>query len=183
MCRSASEWSIGVRVNQHEQSIHNAYQELINEAQEFIYIENQFFMGLENKIVECLANRISQAYSNKKPFRVIIVMPLLPGFQGDIGNPESTVLRIQVHHQYQAILRGEDSLFKRLSFIPNLNDYIFFFGLRQSDMFGNSPITQIIYVHSKLMIVDDRRAIIGSANINDRSLLGTRDSEVACIIE
>lgn len=33
------------------------------------------------------------------------------------------------------------------------------------------------------MIVDDERCIIGSANINDRSLLGTRDSELACIIE
>lgn len=33
------------------------------------------------------------------------------------------------------------------------------------------------------MIVDDNRCIIGSANINDRSLLGTRDSELACVIE
>ncbi len=29
------------------------------------------------------------------------------------------------------------------------------------------------------MIVDDKHAIIGSANINDRSLLGDRDSEIA----
>jgi len=35
-----------------------------------------------------------------------------------------------------------------------------------------------VYVHSKIMIVDDRAALIGSANINDRSLLGSRDSEV-----
>lgn len=28
------------------------------------------------------------------------------------------------------------------------------------------------------MIVDDRTTLIGSANINDRSLLGSRDSEV-----
>jgi phosphatidylserine/phosphatidylglycerophosphate/cardiolipin synthase-like enzyme len=35
-----------------------------------------------------------------------------------------------------------------------------------------------IYVHSKLMIIDDCMALIGSANINDRSLLGSRDSEV-----
>lgn len=33
------------------------------------------------------------------------------------------------------------------------------------------------------MIVDDEKALIGSANINDRSLLGTRDSEIAIIIE
>jgi len=35
-----------------------------------------------------------------------------------------------------------------------------------------------IYVHSKIMIVDDHTALIGSGNINDRSLLGSRDSEV-----
>ena len=46
MCRSASTWSIGVRDGNHEQSIHNAYQELITESEQFIYIENQFFMGL-----------------------------------------------------------------------------------------------------------------------------------------
>ena len=33
-------------------------------------------------------------------------------------------------------------------------------------------------MHSKLMIIDDRLAVIGSSNINDRSLLGSRDSEV-----
>ncbi|CAI8032090.1 Phospholipase D1 [Geodia barretti] len=36
---------------------------------------------------------------------------------------------------------------------------------------------------SKLMIVDDKITIIGSANINDRSMLGSRDSEVAVMIE
>ena len=38
------------------------------------------------------------------------------------------------------------------------------------------PVTEILYIHSKLMIVDDKNMIIGSANINDRSLLGDRDS-------
>ena len=36
-----------------------------------------------------------------------------------------------------------------------------------------------IYVHSKMMIVDDVYAIIGSANINQRSLSGSRDTELA----
>ncbi|ORZ11679.1 hypothetical protein BCR41DRAFT_356746 [Lobosporangium transversale] len=40
-----------------------------------------------------------------------------------------------------------------------------------------------LYVHSKLMIIDDRIIIIGSANINDRSQVGYRDSEIAIIIE
>lgn len=33
------------------------------------------------------------------------------------------------------------------------------------------------------MIVDDRKLIIGSANINDRSLLGERDSELGLYVE
>jgi len=33
------------------------------------------------------------------------------------------------------------------------------------------------------MIIDDKIALIGSANINDRSLMGTRDSELAVIIK
>ena len=33
------------------------------------------------------------------------------------------------------------------------------------------------------MIVDDKQMIIGSANINDRSLIGMRDSELAIVIE
>lgn len=33
------------------------------------------------------------------------------------------------------------------------------------------------------MIVDDKIAICGSANINDRSMIGKRDSEIAVLIE
>lgn len=47
----------------------------------------------------------------------------------------------------------------------------------------NIPVTEIIYVHSKIMIVDDKVALIGSANINDRSLNGARDTELALIVE
>ncbi|KAL8466998.1 hypothetical protein ACS0TY_035903 [Phlomoides rotata] len=37
----------------------------------------------------------------------------------------------------------------------------------------------MIYVHSKGMIVDDEYVMIGSANINQRSLAGSRDTEIA----
>eukprot|EP01117_Protostelium_nocturnum_P008284 TRINITY_DN2958_c0_g2_i2.p1 TRINITY_DN2958_c0_g2~~TRINITY_DN2958_c0_g2_i2.p1 ORF type:complete len:1421 (-),score=501.03 TRINITY_DN2958_c0_g2_i2:57-4319(-) len=43
--------------------------------------------------------------------------------------------------------------------------------------------TEQIYIHAKMMIVDDRIALIGSANINDRSMRGSRDSEICTIIE
>ncbi|TKY74727.1 Phospholipase D alpha 1 [Spatholobus suberectus] len=37
----------------------------------------------------------------------------------------------------------------------------------------------MIYVHAKMMIVDDEYMIIGSANINQRSMDGARDTEIA----
>lgn len=47
---------------------------------------------------------------------------------------------------------------------------------------GSRVVTEQIYIHSKLLIVDDRVAIIGSCNINDRSMSGDRDSEIAAIV-
>lgn len=37
----------------------------------------------------------------------------------------------------------------------------------------------MVYVHAKGMIVDDEYVILGSANINQRSLAGSRDTEIA----
>ncbi|VAI81651.1 unnamed protein product [Triticum turgidum subsp. durum] len=37
----------------------------------------------------------------------------------------------------------------------------------------------MIYVHSKMMIVDDEYIIVGSANLNERSMAGNRDTEIA----
>ncbi|CAK9780379.1 unnamed protein product [Cutaneotrichosporon oleaginosum] len=47
----------------------------------------------------------------------------------------------------------------------------------------DSIVTELLYIHSKIMIVDDRRVIIGSANLNDRSQNGDHDSEIAVVIE
>jgi phosphatidylserine/phosphatidylglycerophosphate/cardiolipin synthase-like enzyme len=47
---------------------------------------------------------------------------------------------------------------------------------------GQFVVTEQIYVHSKLMIVDDAIVILGSANINDRSLQGNGDTEIAAVI-
>lgn len=64
-----------------------------------------------------------------------------------------------------------------------VNDYISFLSLRNHALIGDNPKTEIIYVHSKSMIIDDEITLVGSANINDRSLLGSRDSEVGVIIK
>jgi len=184
--RSVGPWSAGT--TQIEGSIHNAYFSLIEKAEHFVYIENQFFISglsgddtIKNRVLEALYRRILRAEKEKKHFRVIIVIPLLPGFQGGIDDGGAASVRAIMHWQYRTICRGPNSIFKNLYDVvgSKAHDYISFYGLRAHGRLGDGGplVTNQIYVHSKLMIIDDRIALIGSANINDRSLLGSRDSE------
>ncbi|XP_051144137.1 phospholipase D zeta 1-like [Andrographis paniculata] len=190
--RSVSQWSAGT--SQPEDSIHRAYCDLIEEAEHFIYIENQFFISglsedevIQNRVLESLYNRIIRAYKENSCFRVIIVIPLLPGFQGGVDDSGAATVRAIMHWQYRTICRGENSILKRLFLkLGDLTEnFISFFGLRTyGQLFSGGPVvTSQVYVHSKVMIIDDRCALIGSSNINDRSLLGSRDSEIAVVIK
>lgn len=60
--------------------------------------------------------------------------------------------------------------------------YLTLLNLRTCEVVGGKVRTEQIYVHSKLLIVDDAEVVIGSANINDRSLNGDRDSELAVFV-
>lgn len=51
-------------------------------------LQNQFFISglsgdetIQNRILDALYKRILQAHKEQKCFRVIVVIPLLPGFQ------------------------------------------------------------------------------------------------------
>lgn len=190
--RSVSHWSAGT--SQTEDSIQQAYCSMIEKAEHFIYIENQFFISgfsgdeiIQNRILDALYKRILQAHKEQKRFRVIIVIPLLPGFQGGLDDLGAATVRAIMHWQYRTICRGKHSILHNLCELlgPKTSDYISFYGLRTygrlSD--GGPLVTSQVYVHSKVMIVDDQVALVGSSNINDRSLLGSRDSEICVVIE
>lgn len=123
-------------------------------------------------------------HSEKVTFRVFVIMPLLPGFTGDVCQDSGVDIRALMHWQYESIWRGKKSIIARLraSGVQSVRQYISFHGLRTYAQLHGKPITQLIYVHAKLLIADDEVVICGSANINDRSMLGTRDSEMAVII-
>jgi len=89
-----------------------------------------------------------------------------------------------MHYQYSSISRNQTSIINRLEKqgIQNWSDYIGFYSLRGKDELQGVPVSELIYIHSKLIIVDDNRAIISSGNINDRSLMGDRDSEFGVLI-
>ena len=70
-----------------------------------------------------------------------------------------------------------------MKYDENWRKYLKIFGLRNHAVMDGKPVSEIVYVHSKLLIVDDNIALLGSANLNDRSMLGKRDSELAVVIE
>ena len=186
--RSAGPWSLGLDKAEH--SIHSAYLHLIEAADHFIYIENQFFISstagkpVRNNVAMAILERVKIAASLKQKFRVIVVMPLLPGFEGRIES--SSILKAQLHWEYSSICRGIASIVEQLKNdrnIDNVDEYISFYSLRTHALLDGVPVTEMVYVHSKLMIVDDKFVILGSANINDRSMLGHRDSEIAVVIK
>ncbi|XP_075058234.1 phospholipase D1 isoform X2 [Mixophyes fleayi] len=187
--RSAADWSAGIKY--HEESIHNAYVHVIENSKHYIYIENQFFISCSdskvvfNKIGDTIAQRIIKAHRENKRYRVYVITPLLPGFEGDITTGGGNALQAIMHFNYRTICRGEHSIIEQLK--AEIGDkwlnYISFCGLRTHAELEGNLVTELIYVHSKLLIADDNTVIIGSANINDRSMMGKRDSEMAVIIQ
>ncbi|AMD19361.1 HBR460Cp [Eremothecium sinecaudum] len=189
--RSAGDWSLGLKET--EKSIQAAYLKVIETSKHFIYLENQFFVTasswdsvvIENKIGDAIVDRIIKANSEGKPWKAFIVIPLMPGFNSEVDQPEGSSIRVIMQCQYQSIARGESSIYaklKRLNIDPM--QYIQFYSLRKWSTLGpyDKLVTEQLYVHAKVMIVDDRSCIIGSANVNERSMLGNRDSEVAALI-
>ncbi|XP_056663199.1 phospholipase D1 isoform X2 [Monodelphis domestica] len=189
LLRSAADWSAGIKY--HEESIHAAYVHVIENSKHYIYIENQFFISCAddkvvfNKIGDTIAQRILKAHRESQRYRVYVVIPLLPGFEGDISTGGGNALQAIMHFNYRTMCRGENSIIGQLKAeIGNQwINYISFCGLRTHSELEGNLVTELIYVHSKLLIADDNTVIIGSANINDRSMLGKRDSEMAVIVQ
>ncbi|KAF2089290.1 phospholipase D [Saccharata proteae CBS 121410] len=192
MLRSACRWSLGTQ-DRTEHSIMNAYVKSIQTSEHFVYIENQFYISscdvegtkILNQINEALLERIKRAHKNQEDWRCVLVIPLMPGFQNTVDSQDGTSVRLIMTCQYRSICRGESSLFERLRASGiDPEDYIQFYSLRSWGKIGptKSLVTEQLYIHAKCMIVDDRIVIIGSANINERSMLGSRDSEVAAIV-
>lgn len=189
LLRSAADWSAGIKY--HEESIHAAYVHVIENSKHYIYIENQFFISCAddkvvfNKVGDAIAQRILKAHRESRRYRVYVVIPLLPGFEGDISTGGGNALQAIMHFNYRTMCRGENSILGQLK--AELGNqwinYISFCGLRTHAELEGNLVTELIYVHSKLLIADDNTVIIGSANINDRSMLGKRDSEMAVIVQ
>jgi phospholipase D1/2 len=179
--RSQAHWNGGAFI---ETSICRAWIDAIENARRFLYIEQQFFISslagppVRNRVGEAILERISRAIREDEQFEVIVVLPVQPS--GDLERDVSA--RAILHWQLRTIARGGSSLLEQLrARFPavDLSRYVGFFALRNHGTLHGRAVTAPVYVHSKLIIADDKIAVVGSANLNDRSMSGVRDSEIA----
>ncbi|TYH87534.1 hypothetical protein ES332_D01G123600v1 [Gossypium tomentosum] len=192
-----------------DKSIQTAYVQAIRAAQHFIYIENQYFIGssygwpsykdsgAQNLIPMELALKITSKIRAKERFAVYIVIPMWPE-----GDPTSASVQEILCWQAQTIQMMYGVVAQELKSMGIENshpqDYLNFYclGNREEVPKSSGPSSSqcnhsetvsasqkfqrfMVYVHAKGMIVDDEYMILGSANINERSLAGSRDTEIA----
>ncbi|XP_071682359.1 phospholipase D delta isoform X2 [Lolium perenne] len=190
-----------------DKSIHNAYVKAIRSAQHFIYIENQYFIGssyywsshrsagAENLIPIELAIKIARKIKAREPFTAYIIIPMWPE-----GNPTTAAMQEILFWQGQTMSMMykiiADALRKEGLDDAHPQEYLNFYCLGKREITSDSSTTShsnenspmrlaqkfrrfMIYVHSKGMIIDDEFVLIGSANINQRSMDGLRDTEIA----
>ncbi len=152
------------------------HKRLILSAQKLLYIEAQFFRSAR------AAGWVAQAARRSPGLQVIIVMPQAPeevAFDGAGANPAHR------HGEWQqsralGYLRkrlgrrlGLYALGRQKAIEPEEREFI----ASRGTAFGAG----MIYVHAKVLIADDRAALVSSANINGRSF--SWDSELGVLWE
>ncbi|XP_027913396.1 phospholipase D delta [Vigna unguiculata] len=187
-----------------DKSIQTAYIEAIRSAQHFIYIENQYFIGssyawpsykdagADNLIPMELALKIASKIRAKERFAVYVVLPMWPE-----GDPKTGAMQEILFWQGQTMQAMYNVVARELKAMQlshiSPQDYLNFYCLGNREDFNDESTSTngaqvsgaykhrrfMIYVHAKGMIVDDEYVIIGSANINQRSMAGTKDTEIA----
>ncbi|OBT70612.1 hypothetical protein VF21_10240, partial [Pseudogymnoascus sp. 05NY08] len=112
--RSSDDWSSGILT---EHSIQNAYCELIRNAEHYVYVENQFFITatgeeqapIKNQIGAAIVDAVLRAAKDARKFRIILVIPAIPGFAGDLRDDAAAVKKQEEESgvSYQEVQKAE----------------------------------------------------------------------------
>jgi len=187
-------------------SIGQAYVQQIRNADRFIYVENQYFLGsaycwLDNNDTNCnhtvpseIAQKVVDKIAKRERFCAYICIPMFP--EGDpSGMAGQEVLYWQIRTIEMMYKRVGEAI-KQSGIDSHPLEWLQFFCPATREARGpwldrlekptddaaklmRKTMRGPIYVHSKMMIVDDVYILVGSANINQRSMSGTRDTEMA----
>nr|XP_043635662.1 phospholipase D alpha 1 [Erigeron canadensis] len=153
-------------------------------------------VGALHLIPKELSLKIVSKIEAGEKFTVYVVVPMWPE-----GIPESASVQAILDWQRRTMEMMYKDIVQALEaqgLQENPRDYLTFFclGNREVKRSGEYEPSEtpdpdsdylkaqearrfMIYVHAKMMIVDDEYIIVGSANINQRSMDGARDSEIA----
>ncbi|MBI4941907.1 MAG: phospholipase, partial [Actinobacteria bacterium] len=135
-----------------ERSIALGNTKAVANARRLIYVEDQYFWS------EQVGNHFATALAANPELRLVVVLPITP----DVGAPVGRTPMLYARKlALDAVLAAG-------------GDRVAVFGLTNE---GGLPV----YVHSKVCVVDDRWASVGSDNFNRRSW--TSDSEIACAVQ
>lgn len=189
-----------------ETSIHDAYIHAIRRAKGFIFLENQYFLGsshvwrnsnqrggwANHLVVIELAEKICAKIRAGQRFVVYLIIPMYPE-----GPPDSIAVQEILSHQRKTVNLITTRIRQTLNEVESdtdVEDWFSIFCLVNRESFeggqGNGGTDEkeillsktrrfMIYVHSKFAVFDDETALVGSANINSRSMNGDRDTEIA----
>lgn len=152
-----------------ERGLERDHLALISRAERLLYVETQFLRC--PTIAEALAERARAA----PRLTLILLLPAAPepvAFDG-ASDPAS---RMGEHLQAQAVARVRDGFGPRAAIVSPVQP-----GRGDADGRAELGGSDIVYVHSKVMIADDRAALVSSANLNGRSLRW--DTEAGVVIE
>ncbi|QHO04691.1 hypothetical protein HN51_060669 [Arachis hypogaea] len=160
-------------------------------------------LGCLHLIPKELSLKIVSKIEAGERFTVYVVLPMWPE-----GNPRSRVVQLMLDCQKRTIemmyndiigaLKKKNPAERFEEIRKHAQSYLAFFWLGNREAKTDAELQPIsspyrnfhymnaqtsrrfmIYVHSKMMIVDDEYIINGSANINQRSMDGARDTEIA----
>nr|XP_043635663.1 phospholipase D alpha 1-like [Erigeron canadensis] len=153
-------------------------------------------VGALHLIPKELSLKIVSKIEARERFTIYVVVPMWPE-----GSPESASVQAILDWQRRTMEMMYKDIVQALAaqgLQEDPRDYLTFFCLgnrevKRSGEYEPSETPEpdsdylkaqqarrfMIYVHSKMMIVDDEYIIVGSANINQRSMDGARDSEIA----
>jgi phosphatidylserine/phosphatidylglycerophosphate/cardiolipin synthase-like enzyme len=140
--------------------VSDLYVQAIASAERFIYVESQYVTSCA--VRDALIERMADA--SRPKLEVVLVMP---------DKPERFKEEMTVGVPQAAVLQTIDRAARELGHAFRIYNVVAGTGDEGEPVF--------VYIHSKLMIVDDRILIVGSANLTNRSM--AIDSEVCAVYE
>ena len=166
-----------------DNSIEMAYVNLIRNAESFIYIENQYFMGSSyswsrekdtlspHVIPQEITQKIVAKILAREPFKVYITIPMYP--EGDPSSAASQEILYWQHLTMQSMYQTVAEALATSGAQQTATDYLSFYCLGTREGEDQVPegleepeagsaaervrrsLRHPVYVHSKLMVVDD----------------------------